>query len=99
MEKSAAGVAQSRWSEPFRVARAACFEHPAGVFAGCVASRRRILNRKGRFGGESGVELRLIHERELFRGGKYGGIAGRADNDGEKGEVKASWAGGEVDYE
>lgn len=57
------------------------------------------LNRKGSFGGESGVELRLIHERELFRGGKYGGIAGRADNDGEEGEVKASWAGGEVDYE
>lgn len=33
--------------------------------------------------GEGGVELRLIHERELFHGGKCGGIAGRAGNEGE----------------
>ena len=33
-------AAQSRGSEPFGAARAACFEHPAGVSAGCGAAWR-----------------------------------------------------------
>jgi len=37
------GEAQSRRSEPFGVARAACFEYPAGVSAGCGAALRYIL--------------------------------------------------------
>ena len=37
------GEAQSRRSEPFGVARAACSGHPAGVSAECGAALRYIL--------------------------------------------------------